>query len=1405
MTKKKNNRLLSIILCTSLIISTVPNTVTAAQLNDKNDTHVIEDTSEEHSAEEEPETNQIQTTVETEESGSAEAVSESDSEVESESAVRTENKTEPVLETETADKSESESNAETASESNDNSESGSDNSSISESEELESASEFVSVSETESESIPETASETETEHDVDAAVDAFCALTSGKDFMALLYRTDSYNVRQDPSESSRHIATVKSGHTFYIKSVEIVDDSVWYQVQFGLNGTEYTGYVEAYYLAYSDEDWIRWETDYLTKLFPKNDTSVISPYALNNPVDTSDIDAFPALYQSKLTALKQLHPNWTFVPMNTGLDFNTVVENEMGDKSLIQNTSGNAEKGWVGDSYGSGWYYATKDAVSYYMNPCNFLTEDAVFQFEQLTFNSSYHTVSAIQNFLNNTFMKGSLPDDSGKSYAQAFYEIGKDRLLSPIHLASRVYQEQGNGKSALISGAYAGYEGYYNYFNVRANGKTEKEIIENGLSYAKSQGWNTHYKSLAGGAETIGNNYILKGQDTLYLEKFNVDGSYNPLYTHQYMQNIQAPASESFSTKKMYANAGSLDCAFVFKIPVFKNMQEENHLETITLDKTALILQTQSSLTGSPTDLETECMLTMRYSPADTSDEISVKWDSSNSGVVTVTASDNPNTALVTAVSEGNAVITATATAIDTKTGIKTVKTALCQVTVIAPAATIEHCTVTFMDKDYATVLARIEVPFEGSVAESDFPEISVNDDELFIGWFTGKDGKGVPFDSTTTLSTQETFVYPYCELQGKGFYVLPISDYVYTGNAIKPEVQVFDSLLKEDGSHRLIMLEKGKDYTVSYKNNKNANTADMDSPTVIIKGKGNYTGTEYAYFNILAKPLTDNDITVENMTVAYNGKYQQPTPAVYRSGKKLSAKKDFTVTYPDTGSDAYTSVGTYPVIIEGTGSYSGRLTVYLKITSDILMSKVKVGKIPNQTYNESLVQNGYGMVPEAITVTYGNRTLENGRDYSVKYANHFSVGTATAYITAKDGSGFSGTKAVSYRIIGFPINKAAVSGITPKAYTGNKDDVLQDTVSLSLNGTTLREGIDYTVSYANTLKAGTASITFKGINGYSGQLKKTYKITPLDIHSSAVTMTYSTQDAPNTPIIIETLSEITSPYMKGKTCPNVQLYLNGNPLAAGKDYTVKYTNNNQITTSSIADKKLPSVTVTGKGSIKGSLSGQWTITDGAIDSSSHKVKLVLKDVVYKDAPNKCKTSVTLIDANGAKLSAGKDYDKSVTFTYGQDTVVPTADGSEIIRETGAPVEADDIPNAGTIICVTAKGAGAYKGDGNAFISGTYRIINSDISKAKVSVKAKEYQNGDPVTLSPDDIEVTLNGTVLTYGEDYAIDNTSYTNNLKKGKASVVLKGLNENYGGEKKITFTIGSKILVWWKNLL
>jgi beta-N-acetylglucosaminidase len=290
-------------------------------------------------------------------------------------------------------------------------------------------------------------------------------------------------------------------------------------------------------------------------------------------ISYADVEQFPASYQSALKALKDAHPAWVFVPYYTGIDWNTAIANEIGSgKSLVYKTFPDYMKEGLYDN--GSWYYASEDVLKLYMDPRNSLTENAIFQFEQLTYNESYHTEEAVDTFLNNTFMKNDHnAPGTDMTFAKIFWAIGKEKNVSPFHLAARVYQEQGQGTSELISGTYPGYEGYYNYFNVSASGQTTQEVIESGLKYAKNKNWYNAYYSILGGAETISQNYISRGQDTLYLQKFNVTS--NNTFGHQYMQNISAPTTEAASIMKQYRDAVTLDSAFVFKIPVYENMPE--------------------------------------------------------------------------------------------------------------------------------------------------------------------------------------------------------------------------------------------------------------------------------------------------------------------------------------------------------------------------------------------------------------------------------------------------------------------------------------------------------------------------------------------------------------------------------------------------------------------------------------------------------------------------------------------------------------------------------------------------------------------------------------------------------------------------------------------------------------
>lgn len=407
---------------------------------------------------------------------------------------------------------------------------------------------------------------------VQMARTALAEIAQENDIMALVYLSDEYPIRLAPSYDSETLVTVLSGQLVNILNVQVNEEGIWEFVRAEYGNQVFYGYVPRTNLACSDSRFLDWELEY--GMYPH------TPQVMDaaNEIVYADIQAFPESYRPALLELKKAHPNWTFVVMNTTLDWNNTIFNEMqGGKSLVHKSMSAWMKNGLYDT--GSWYFATEQALKLYMDPRNHLTEAAIFQFEQLTFNADYHTKAAVETFLGSTFMRsGQNAPASDKPYTDIFWNVGLERNVSPFHLAARVLQEQGrDGTSSLISGTYQNFEGYYNYFNVGASGTTTREVVENGLQYAKEHGWNSAEVSIAGGANVISANYIQRGQDTLYLQKYNVNpnGYYTP-YTHQYMQNISAPTTEAASIRRLYEEAGALNSAFVFKIPVYENMPAE-------------------------------------------------------------------------------------------------------------------------------------------------------------------------------------------------------------------------------------------------------------------------------------------------------------------------------------------------------------------------------------------------------------------------------------------------------------------------------------------------------------------------------------------------------------------------------------------------------------------------------------------------------------------------------------------------------------------------------------------------------------------------------------------------------------------------------------------------------------
>ncbi|MEE0396645.1 MAG: hypothetical protein UDQ92_00620, partial [Lachnospiraceae bacterium] len=459
-----------------------------------------------------------------------------------------------------------------------------------------------------------------------------------------------------------------------------------------------------------------------------------------------------------------------------------------------------------------------------------------------------------------------------------------------------------------------------------------------------------------------------------------------------------------------------------------------------------------------------------------------------------------------------------------------------------------------------------------------------------------------------------------------------LQAGGYTYTGKAITPSFRVYDG-------KKLLTIKK--DYTVSYKNNINAATADdaKKAPTITVKSTGNYKGTETRTFTINPASLdgTEQRINIDNLYLAApagkNPKGIKAVPVVTDNGKKLSENKDYTVNHvtlneqnaENKNANSYVTPGKYTVEITGKGNYTGtrQITVTLADVAkeQILMSKVTVAKVPDVTYDADLCEgnNAKGMTP-ALTVTYGSGknkvtlykegdvnaagetvSAENA-DYTVTWINNRYVGTATVVLTGtgkilEDGtvSGqYFGEKRITFKIKGTALSANMVSWVDGSknvsvVYNGGEQEPrvrvsLQKKVKgkdgkMVTQTTTLREYDeyaqygDYKVSYLKNVDAGTATVVITGAGGYTGTVKKTFKITQADLAAEGTEAKIGVADS--------------IPFVKNGAKPAIVVtakMANGNTvtLKEGKDYTVTYANNKAVSEGkNLTEKKLPLITV--------------------------------------------------------------------------------------------------------------------------------------------------------------------------------------------------------------------------------
>ncbi len=329
-------------------------------------------------------------------------------------------------------------------------------------------------------------------------------------------------------------------------------------------------------------------------------TSPGGAMAAYDPAFEAQLEAFPPSYRPALLALHGKYPQWVFQPLFVGLDFWESVEIESrGNRNLTLRTNFSSTlKSYLPGDYDresgqfinkdTGWVSTNAIPVAYFMDPRNFLDEQGIFQFESLRYDAAFHTLEGVEGILAGSFMGGAAMDyldaDGNRvadstTYAAAILSAAVETGVNPYYLAAKIRGEIGSTPSRSASGDCAGYEGLYNFYNI---GATDGEgNIERALAWA-SQGesynrpWTSPAASILGGAMYIAENYIASGQDSGYLQKWNVAPyTTSTVYLHQYMTNVSGALSQAISAYNGYAEIGLLDAPVIFSIPVYDNMPE--------------------------------------------------------------------------------------------------------------------------------------------------------------------------------------------------------------------------------------------------------------------------------------------------------------------------------------------------------------------------------------------------------------------------------------------------------------------------------------------------------------------------------------------------------------------------------------------------------------------------------------------------------------------------------------------------------------------------------------------------------------------------------------------------------------------------------------------------------------
>lgn len=372
---------------------------------------------------------------------------------------------------------------------------------------------------------------------------------------------------------------------------------------------------------------------------------------------------------------------------------------------------------------------------------------------------------------------------------------------------------------------------------------------------------------------------------------------------------------------------------------------------------------------------------------------------------------------------------------------------------------------------------------------------------------------------------------------------------------------------------------------------------------------------GTESKDDNTTNPDVGKTDISVEPIAdQIYTGSALMPDVVVKAGSKVLVKDVDYTVLYSNN-----TNVGIASVKVTGKGTYEGSYTTNFKIVSCAIGQAV-CSRIADQTYTGNAIQPSF-------TVTYNNKTLVKGTDYTVSFKNNVNIGTATVIITGKGN--FEGNKEITFKIT--EPSDISVDEIADQTYTGS---ALKPEVVVKAGTKVLKKSVDYYVSYRDNTNVGTATAKIIGRGNYKGSYTTTFKIVPCAISQV-------------------TIREIADKTYSGKKIePYIKLIYKNKSLKRGTDYTVSYDNNIDVGTAT--------ATITGIGNFMGTTAVSFKIVKGTS-------KIKVSAISNQTFTGREITPAVSVKEGTKKLTKDVDYKVSYAnnINVGTATVTVTGIGS--------------------------------------------------------------------------------------------------------------------------------------------